>query len=228
MNDSIVVIAAHPDDEILGCGGAIAKWANEGCNVNILLMTDGESSRLNLDEKNLKYRQDSRLTAADQCAKFLKCKSVTQLNFPDNRMSDHILLDVVQAVEKFIAEHKPSVVLTHHSGDVNIDHRVTHDAVLAACRPQPGHSVKTLLFFEIPSSSDWNTPASRINFSPNYFCDISKSLESKLDALKFYEEEMRPFPHSRSARAVESLARWRGCSVGVEAAEAFMVGRIIE
>jgi N-acetylglucosamine malate deacetylase 1 len=228
MNKSIAVIAAHPDDEILGCGGAIAKWARQGVLVNILLMTDGESSRSDQDEELMASRKVDRSSAAEKCVEYLGCNSVTRLNFPDNRMSDSILLDVVKAIESFIEKHKPNLLLTHHSGDVNVDHRVTHDAVLAACRPQPGYCVKRILFFEIASSSEWNTLASRASFTPNYFCDISEVIEKKLGALEIYQDEMRPYPHARSIKAVEYLARWRGASVGVEAAEGFMVGRIID
>jgi len=226
-NKSIAVIAAHPDDEILGCGGAIAKWARKGASINILLMTDGESSRDDQDDLIMSFKKQERLSAAERCAQYLGCNSVTRLNFPDNRMSDSILLDVVKAIERFIDKYQPDEVLTHHSSDVNVDHRVTHDAVLSACRPQPGHCVKRILFFEVPSSTEWNTSASRVSFTPNYFCDVSETLEEKLGALKIYEDEMRPYPHSRSATAIECLARWRGASVGVEAAEGFMVGRII-
>ena len=228
MNNSIAVIAAHPDDEILGCGGTIAKWASQGVSVNILLMTDGEGSRSDQGDEIMTSRKAERLSAAEKCVEYLGCNSVTRLNFPDNRMSDSILLDVVKAIESFIEKHKPNILLTHHSGDVNVDHRVTHDAVLAACRPQPGHCVKRILFFETASSSEWNTLASRASFIPNYFCDISKVIEKKLGALEIYQDEMRPFPHARSIKAVEYLARWRGASVGVEAAEGFMVGRIID
>ncbi len=226
-NKSIAVIAAHPDDEILGCGGTIAKWARKGASINILLMTDGEGSRIHQDDEIMSSKKNQRLSAAEKCAKYLGLNSVTRLNFPDNRMSDSILLDVVKAIESFIDKYQPDEVFTHHSGDVNVDHRVTHDAVLAACRPQPGHCVKRILFFEVPSSTEWNTSASRVSFTPNYFCDISETLEEKLGALKIYQDEMRPYPHARSATAVECLARWRGASVGVEAAEGFMVGRII-
>ena len=227
MNHSVAVIAAHPDDEVLGCGGTIAKWANEGCDVNILLMTSGEGSRQGKIGRDLECAVQARLSAAERSADFLNSRSVTTLDFPDNRMSDSSVLEVVQAIEAFIDKHRPRIVLTHHAGDVNVDHRITHDAVLAACRPQPGFCVQELLFFEVASSTEWNTPASRQVFSPTYFCDISDTLKAKLTALDFYKEEMRPFPHPRSIDGVKALANWRGCSIGVSSAEAFMVGRII-
>jgi LmbE family N-acetylglucosaminyl deacetylase len=119
------------------------------------------------------------------------------------------------------------MVLTHHAGDVNIDHRVVHDAVIAACRPQPGYSVKELLFFEVPSSTEWRPPGSAEPFNPNWFFDITSTLATKMEALRAYEAELRAFPHPRSLKAVEALALWRGATAGVEAAEAFVLGRKI-
>jgi LmbE family N-acetylglucosaminyl deacetylase len=117
--------------------------------------------------------------------------------------------------------------MTHHAGDVNIDHRIVHDAVIAACRPQPLYPVTELLFFEIASSTEWRPPGSGLMFNPNYFIDISAHVEVKMKALEAYRDELRQFPHPRSVRAVETLARWRGSTVGIEAAEAFILGRKI-
>ena len=137
------------------------------------------------------------------------------------------LLDVVKLVEAEIDHHKPSLKLAHHPGDVNIDHRVLHDAVIAACRPQPGHSVKNLLFFEVPSSTEWRPAASGMVFTPNYFYDVRNSLAQKVEVLHAYKSEMRDFPHPRSIEVVEYLARWRGATVGCSAPETFMLGRVI-
>jgi LmbE family N-acetylglucosaminyl deacetylase len=144
---------------------------------------------------------------------------------PDNRMDGLDLLDVVKLIETTISRLQPCTVLTHHVGDVNIDHRIVHEAVLAACRPQPSHPVRELLFFEVPSSTEWRPPGSGQPFQPNLFIDISKTLAVKLKALETYANELREFPHPRSMRAVEALARWRGATIGVEAAEAFILGR---
>jgi LmbE family N-acetylglucosaminyl deacetylase len=147
------------------------------------------------------------------------------LGLPDNRLDGVELLDVVRHIEAFVQRHRPSLLLTHHSGDVNIDHRLVHDAVISACRPQPGHPVKELLFFEVPSSTEWRPSGSLNSFNPNYFVDITKALPKKLEALNAYAEELRAFPHPRSIKAITALAQWRGAMVGVEAAEAFMLGR---
>jgi LmbE family N-acetylglucosaminyl deacetylase len=188
-------------------------------------MADGESSRGGAGDPAAVHLIAHRNAAADAACQLLGCASVEIVGLPDNRMDGQELLDVVKLVERFVARHRPSVLFTHHRGDVNVDHQVTHEAVLAACRPQPGTPVRELLFFETASSTEWRPPGSSPAFAPNWFVDISDTLEIKLAALRAYEAEMRPFPHARSLRAVEALARWRGATVGVDAAEAFVLGR---
>jgi len=226
VSRSILIVAAHPDDEVLGCGGTAAKLAAEGCDVHVLLMADGESSRNRADAPLVDASLlEARRAAADSAGAILGCKSVEMLAFPDNRMDSVDLLDVVQNIESCIQRLRPSTVFTHHAGDVNIDHRVVHDAVIAACRPQPAHSVRELLFFEVPSATEWRPAASRAAFAPDWFVDISATLEIKLAALQAYSAELRPFPHPRSLQGVTGLAQWRGASVGMHAAEAFTLGR---
>lgn len=223
MRKTVAVIAAHPDDEVLGCGATLAKMSREGHQVHVLLMADGEASRPGSGSE----AQEKRARAADAARDAMGCASVTQLGMPDNRMDSLDLLDVVQEIERFLLRHQPCLVFTHFSGDVNIDHRITHDAVLAACRPQPGHFVEELAFFEVPSSTEWRPPASAQAFHPNWFVDVSSTMAAKQAALKCYASELRPFPHPRSVEGIQALARWRGATVGVEAAEAFVLGRRI-
>jgi LmbE family N-acetylglucosaminyl deacetylase len=225
MSKVVVVIAAHPDDEVLGCGGTVARMANEGCSVHVLLMGDGETSRTDVPKMMNEKRLDMRNASALRAGEILGFASVAQLALPDNRMDSMTLLDVVKPVEAFINKYRPEVVFTHHSGDVNIDHRIVHDAVIAACRPQPKFFVRELFFFEIPSSTEWRPPSSSESFCPNCFVDISQTLGIKLQALGAYKDELRAFPHPRSLKAVEALATWRGATVGVNAAEAFVLGR---
>ncbi len=228
MTDNVAVIAAHPDDEVLGCGGTVARMAAEGRAVHIMLMADGETSRAaNQEQIGDASKLAARNSSARAACKVLGCASIEILALPDNRLDRLELLDIVRHIEIFLRRWQPSTILTHHTGDVNIDHRIVHDAVIAACRPQPGHPVKELLFFEIPSSTDWRPPGSAAPFNPNWFVDISATLSAKLEALQAYETELRAFPHPRSLIAVEALARWRGATVGVEAAEAFVLGRNI-
>lgn len=226
MNDAVAVVAAHPDDEVLGCGGTIARLARDGRPVHILLIADGVSSRGDTDAVDVSSEElAARNSAAERACKILGCHSLKLLGFPDNRLDSLDLLHVVKVVEDFIHEFKPSTVFTHHAGDVNIDHRIVHDAVIAACRPLPGHSVNELLFYEVPSSTEWRPPGSGPMFDPNWFVDIADVLDVKLKALNAYMDEMRQFPHPRSLVAVEALARWRGASAGFKAAEAFILGR---
>jgi len=226
MNNSVAVVAAHPDDEVLGCGGTLARMASEGRTVHILLLADGESSRPEIpDQDPDANRMTARKVAAEKACKVLGCSTVEVLMMPDNRLDGLVLLDVVRQVEKFLLRHQPSTVFTHHAGDVNIDHQVVHHAVITACRPVPGYHVRELLFFEVPSSTEWRPAGSAEPFIPNWFVDISTTMARKLEALEVYGTELRTFPHPRSLRAVSALAEWRGATVGVDAAEAFMLGR---
>lgn len=223
---SVLVIAAHPDDEVLGCGATIAKHVQQGDMVHSLILAEGTTSRaLNHNREQWESELSELAVAAHKASKILGTASVTLHKFPDNRMDGCELLDVVKMIEQAIDQHQPEIVYTHHCGDVNIDHRRTHEAVITACRPVPGHPVKSLLFFEIPSSTEWQTPGSAPIFAPNWFVDVTDTLALKLKALEAYQSEMRPWPHPRSLQAVELLARWRGTSVGVEASEAFVLGR---
>jgi LmbE family N-acetylglucosaminyl deacetylase len=228
MHKKVLVIAAHPDDEVLGCGGTIACLGVNGVEVNIALLADGVGSREisaanpSVIDNMLKRRQ-----SAHNSAKILGARSVVFGDFPDNRMDTVALLDIVRYVEQLIVRFQPDAVLTHHAGDLNVDHRLTNQAVLTACRPKPGSPVRTVLFFEVPSSTEWQAPSSKIGFSPNFFFDTTAFISQRNRALEAYAEEMQPWPHSRSYEALDHLSRWRGATVGVEAAEAFMLGRMI-
>jgi N-acetylglucosamine malate deacetylase 1 len=221
-----LIIAAHPDDETLGCGGSIAKWAKDGHEVHLLIMAEGVTSRDKHRNRNSSKQELSILAqSVKRAADILGVKSVELLNYPDNRMDSVNLLDVVKSIEKYVAKFQPVVVVTHHSGDLNVDHQITHQAVITACRPQPGQQVKRILSFEVPSATGWQSPSFGNPFVPNWFENISETLELKIKALEAYESEMREWPHARSIEAVQHLAKWRGASVGFSAAESFMILR---
>ncbi len=225
--NKILVVAAHPDDEVLGCGGTIAKMTNNGDKVYVMIMCDGESSRKlskKILNKNIKLRKD----ACYASCKLLGTKKPEFENFPDNQLDKIPLLKVTQAVEKKIKKIKPNMIFTHHWGDLNIDHQKISKSVITACRPQKKNSVKTLLFFEVPSSSEWQITSKKNLFSPNWFHDISSTINLKLKALKLYKSELRKSPHPRSITGIKSLAKWRGSVVGFKAAEAFELGRRYE
>jgi LmbE family N-acetylglucosaminyl deacetylase len=227
MTESVAVVVAHPDDEVLGCGGTLARYAKEGCPTHVLILADGVSSRDEFSNKPNQHNAIRRGKAAAEANKILGVKTLTQLALPDNRMDKLDLLDVVKIIDDFIRSTGARTVMTHHSGDVNIDHRIVHDAVISACRPQPNFPVKELIFFEVPSSTEWRPPSSSESFNPNYYVNIAEFLDLKISALEAYAEELRDFPHPRSVKAVEALAKWRGSTVGVNAAEAFVLGRKI-
>jgi len=221
-----LVIAAHPDDEILGAGGSMAKWSKSGDKVNILIMAEGSTSRdYTRDTIAHKKKLMALKKAATEAAKTLGVVSVELIGLPDNRMDSLDLLDIVKVIENKINILKPDTVVTHHHGDLNIDHKLINQAVLTACRPQPGQNVKTIITFEVPSSTEWQSPTLNETFIPNWFVDISDTINVKIDALESYSTEMRKWPHSRSLKAVEHLARWRGATIGKKAAEAFMLVR---
>jgi len=219
-----LVISAHPDDEILGCGGSMAKWCIDGHVVHVLIMAEGATSRDKSRDRVTRQKELSHLArSAKKAGEILGVASVELLDYPDNRMDSVDLLDVVKSVEGHIDKNKPEVVVTHHSGDLNIDHQITQQAVMVACRPLPGQTVKRILSFEVPSATEWQSSTNGAPFIPNWFEDISDTLEDKIKALEAYRSEMREWPHARSIKAVDHLARWRGASVGCEAAETFML-----
>jgi len=218
----MLVIAAHSDDEVLGCGGTIAEQASRGTEIFVIFLTNGVGARnVEPDDPRVVRRAEAARKAGD----ILGIKEIIQLDYPDNRLDSLPLLDIVQSIETVIAEFEPSVILTHFANDLNVDHRICHQAVLTACRPQPGHPVRTILGFEVASSTEWTFSAPA--FVPNFFVDITAHLDKKLQALDTYREEMRPAPHPRSVNSIEALVRWRGATVGCDAAEAFSVIRMI-
>lgn len=220
--NNILVIVAHPDDEILGCGGTIVKHINKGDKVNVVFTADGVSSRENQME-SISERHQATLKTLE----YLGCEKPIFFDFPDNKLDSIALLDIVQKIEYIIAKLQPKIIYTHHYGDLNIDHQITHKATITTCRPQPNFCVKEIYSFETLSATHWQSSSMGNAFSPNYFIDISLCIDTKLNALKFYDKEMRSYPHARSYEAIKSLAITRGATVGLKFAEAFCIERII-
>ena len=216
----ILVVAAHPDDEVLGCGGTIARHASVGDTVSVLLLSEGATSREPTDAEG---DVSALRRAAVEASRTLGAVEPRFCGFPDNRLDTVPLLDVIKAIEVVVDAIEPEIVYTHHQGDLNVDHRIAHQAVATACRPLPGASVNGIYAFEVVSSTEWQTSMS--SFRPNRWINIKPFLHRKLRALEAYSSEMRPFPHARSFEAVDALARVRGASAGLEAAECFMVVR---
>lgn len=224
----VLVVAAHPDDEVLGCGATMAKHAAAGDAVHVLILAEGATSRDAARDLGARSDELARLRASARAAAQLVGAAPPRFSgLPDNRMDEIALLDVVKHVELAVDDVGPDVVYTHHGGDLNIDHRITHQAVVTACRGLEGATVRAIHAFEVPSSTEWSAPSVAPPFSPSHFVDVTDFLEAKLHALTAYAAEMRPFPHPRSYEYVEHLARVRGAAVGVLAAEAFAPVRTI-
>lgn len=222
---NVLIIAAHPDDELLGCGGTMARHAAAGDRVEILILAEGSTSRLNGGSNQ--DLEDLR-SAARAAAAALGAQPPRMLGLPDNKMDSLPLLDIVHKIEAVIDEVKPDVVYTHHGGDLNIDHRITHQATVTACRPLPGTTVKRLYAFEVVSSTEWASTATGGIFQPTHFVDVFGHVAAFKAAVDAYAVEMRAAPHPRSWANVEAALRVRGATAGLTAAEAFQVIRQIE
>jgi len=224
MTKRILVVAAHPDDEVLGCGATLAKHSMDGDEVHILFLTDGVSAR---ESTNIEHDRDIRRRDAKAAASILGIKSIDGLALPDNGLDKVALLDIIRPIESKIIKCKPDIIYTHHFGDLNVDHCQAYNAVLTACRPVPGFSVSEILAFETLSSTEWAGIENNKAFIPNKFINISATLDTKCEAMEAYKHELHAFPHPRSLKAIRALASLRGASVGLNAAEAFTVIRQI-
>ena len=219
----VLVVVAHPDDEVLGAGGTMARHVREGDVVTVLILGSGLSSRLTGPEAlaaddQLALREDAQAAMA-----VLGVTDLRLLDLPDNRFDRLDLLDIVKQVEAVAGEVRPEIVYTHHPGDLNIDHQRTAMAVLTACRPQPGSPVRRILAMEVASATGWGDPGQP--FVPTVFVGIDTALEAKIEAMAAYQGELREFPHARSLPSLEARARAWGAQVGLEAAEPFMLLR---
>lgn len=217
---TVAAVVAHPDDEVLGCGGSLARHARSGHTVETLILAAGVDSR---GEAPHGARADLEKQAA-KAARILGIGPPRHAGLPDNRLDGLDLLDIVQHIERFVGEVGPSVIYTHNRGDLNVDHRLVHDAVVTACRPLPGCPVKRILACEVLSSTEWQSPQ-MAPFQPTVWHDIGDTLDAKLDAMTAYSGELRPFPHPRSLEGIRALAAYRGAQSGFAAAEAFALVR---
>lgn len=223
MDEPVLVVAAHPDDEVLGAGATMARLSAEGRPVSVLVLGEGVTSRGaaedGADEALTVLRSESETAAA-----VLGVREIVHSRLPDNRFDGVDLLDIVQVIEARISEVQPTLVLCQSGADVNVDHQRTHQAILAATRPQPGSSIRSVLAFEVASSTEWAFGRNG-GFNPTVFYDVSEHVEAKIEALAAYQSELREWPHPRSLRHVEHQLRTRGAAVGVAAAEAFEIVR---
>lgn len=223
MNKNVLIVAAHPDDEVFGCAGTVAKLVKKKWKVHLLFFTDGISARKN--KKNLASKILRRKSAALKSSKLLGIKNVKFLSFPDNGLDKVKLIEIIQEIESYMKQFKPEMIFTHSNTDLNIDHEIINRAVITATRPQPNCYVKKILLFETLSSTEWNFSSKKLNFKPNYFVDIKDTIKIKIKAIKAYKSELRRWPHPRSVNGAKILANYRGQSVGLQFAEAFFLLR---
>lgn len=220
MPGIVNAIFAHPDDEVLACGASLAKHVDAGDKVRILILATGLASRGDTAVADIGELQDQARAAAD----VLGAEEIYFGDFPDNQMDTVPLLSVVQKVEEFLSGGRPDLLYTHHGGDLNIDHRIVHQAVVTACRPLPGLAPHEIRACEINSSTEWGV-SPLVPFESAIFEPVAETLDRKVDALACYPGELRDWPHPRSSKGVRTLARLRGMQCGYEAAEAFMLIR---
>ena len=208
----ILVLSAHPDDETFGMGGTIKKYADQGAEIDIFVISDGASAQY-VDKKMIEVRKESCLNAG----KKLGIKNFEFLDFPDGKLDTISTLEITQKIEEKLSNIKPQIVFITPNNDGHQDHKKVHDCALIASRPKT-HKIEKIIQYELLSTN-------RTSFSPNFFVDISNEFESKIDAIKEYNSEIEDFPHVRSIKAIESLANVRGVESGLGKAEAFKIIR---
>ncbi len=223
----VLVIAAHPDDEVLGCGATAARLVMEGHEVHFAILGEGLTARHSVQTETDARQLAALHRQAHAAAAKVGVKHVVLNKLPDNRLDTVPLLEVIKVVEELIERLKPEVIYTHHAGDLNVDHGVIHRAVLTATRPMSGQVVREIYAFEVPSSTEWAFQRLEPAFRPNVFVDVTRTLEAKIAAMECYESEARKFPHPRSPEALRAIAMRWGSVAGCGAAEAFELVRSI-
>jgi LmbE family N-acetylglucosaminyl deacetylase len=226
MADRILAVVAHPDDEVLGCGGTLARLSREG-DVYVLILGTGVASR-DIPEAQKEAGVAMLKKQASDANRALGTREVFFKSFPDNKFDSVPLLELVKAVEAKINELKPRVVFTHHHGDLNIDHRRTFEAAVTATRPLGNCPVRKVLAFETLSSTEWNARTPANAFLPDTYYDIADTIGLKVKAMEFYKTEIRDYPHPRSSEGIRILAQKRGLECGLKFAEAFSLVRSIK
>jgi len=218
-NKKVMVVVAHPDDELLGLGGSMHRLINQfGVITQVLILGSGISSRyyqgdnsklegeLLIHRKNIKEAQIQ-----------IGYHNISTYQLPDNRFDTYSLLDLIKIIEKEKKIFEPDIIFTHNGGDINVDHQKTFEAVMTACRPMAAESVQSIFSFETPSSTEWHSPSDPRHFVPNFFIEISEEdLFAKVKGLNCYVNEIRDYPHPRSAAALKIIAQRWGISIGVE------------
>lgn len=230
LNKRILVIVAHPDDELLGLGATMHKLISEqNCEVRAVILGEGITSRSEKrDPEKWKKELSVHRKNIETARKAIGYKSVGIYDFPDNRFDTVALLDIIKVIEKEKQDFQPEIIFTHHGGDVNIDHQRTFEAVITAARPMQHEKVHTIITFETPSGTEWIASSDPRKFIPNLFIEVSaENIKAKIKGMESYEFEKRSYPHPRSPEALRIRSQMWGISNGVNFAEAFCVIRTI-
>lgn len=225
--NKILVIAAHPDDEVLGMGGTISKLTNEGAEVYLLIVTDGSTSQYRGDD-NLQMIIDEKKKETLNCANTLGIKEIYYGNLPDMKLDSIPHIEINHVIEYYIDKIQPHTVFTHFWGDVNADHQNVYKSTLVAVRPVIGQIVKRLYCYQVPSSTEWTPCKPDTMFVPNVFVDIEKYAEQKYHAFAQYTTELRDYPHPRCVQYLRETDIANGLKVGLKCAEQFMLLRQID
>jgi LmbE family N-acetylglucosaminyl deacetylase len=227
---NILIVAAHPDDEILGCGGLIAKNIKKKNKLRVIFLAEGVTSRYSKDEinhpriiKKSNQRNKNAILALKELG--VKKSEIFLSTNPCCRLDDFNQLEIIKTIEQHIKDFKPNEIFTHWHSDTNIDHRIVYEATITASRPVYDFNIDLIASYEVLSSTEWNF---RESFNPNYFEDISEFIDSKIKAIKLYKEELKSYPHSRSIKSIKSLSNYRGVQAGYKNAEAFNIIRILK
>lgn len=224
---SVLCVVAHPDDEVLGVGGTLARHVGEGDDVHVCILSDGVASRHAELDAEVQGRIERRRGHAKEACEMLGVASVSFHRFPDNEFDTVSLLEIVQTVESEIDEYDPDIVYTHHYGDLNVDHELVCRATVTATRPLKDSNIDRVLAFETLSATEWSTQSPTNAFQPQLFVNIEGHLDDKLDAVAVYSDELREPPHPRSIESVRMNAELWGSKSGVRAAEPFEILREI-
>jgi LmbE family N-acetylglucosaminyl deacetylase len=229
-NKKILIVVAHPDDELLGLGASMNRLINEfSVKTHVVILGEGITSRSdNRDRDKWQRELEVHRNNIHQAQKSIGYHSVNIYDFPDNRFDSVALLDIIKVIEKEKSEFKPDIIFTHHGGDVNVDHQKTFEAVITACRPMKHETVRSIITFETPSGTEWRASTDPRHFIPNFFIKVDKeNINAKILGMESYEFEKREYPHPRSPKSLEIQAQRWGISVGAYYAEAFTIVRLI-
>lgn len=223
----VLVIAAHPDDEVLGMGGTIAKLVKSGCVVDVMIVTDGSSSQYR-DSDRLDEIISAKKKETRNCAVILGVRDIYYGELPDMKLDTTPHIRINQVIEDVIDKVQPDTVFTHFWGDVNLDHQNVYKSTLVAVRPVMGQVVKELYCYRVPSSTEWTPNKADTMFMPNYLVDIEKFAEQKYKAFACYSTELREYPHPRSVQHLREIDKAAGLRVGMLAAEEFVLLRKLD